>query len=70
MNEVDIRLKELKSQVESSMEQKQNDYNLQLEKEEEDNSMLKKAYDNVYKEIQQKKMINYMNKKQLKIFTN
>ena len=70
MNAVDIRLKELKSQVESSMEQKQNDYNLQLEKEEEDNSMLKKAYDNVYKEIQQKKMINYMNKKQLKIFTN
>lgn len=55
MTEVDIRLKELKSQVESSMEQKQNDYNAQLEKKEEDISMLTKAYDNVYKEIQQKK---------------
>jgi hypothetical protein len=55
MNEVDIRLKELKSQVENSMEQKQNDYNVQLEKKEEDISMLTKAYDNVYKEIQQKK---------------
>ena len=70
MNEVDIRLKELKSQVESSMEQKQNDYNIQLEKKEKDSSMLTKTYDNVYKEIQQKKMINYMNKKLLKIFTN
>ena len=55
MNEVDIKLKELKSQVENSMEQKQNDYNIQLEKKEEDINMLKKAYDNVYKEIQQKK---------------
>ena len=55
MNEVDIKLKELKSQVENSMEQKQNDYNTQLEKKEEDINMLKKAYDNVYKEIQQKK---------------
>ena len=54
-NEVDNRLKELKSQVESSMEQKQNEYNAQLEKKEEDFNMITKAYDNIYKEIQQKK---------------
>jgi chromosome segregation ATPase len=55
INEVNNRLKELKTQVESSMEQKQNEYNTQLEKKEEDINMLVKAYDNVFKEIQQKK---------------
>ena len=37
------------------MKQKQNEYNSQLEKKEEYNNMLTKAYDNIYKEIQQKK---------------
>ena len=55
VNEVDTRLKDLKTQVESSMEQKQREYNTQLEKKEEDINMLNKAYDNIYKEIQQKK---------------
>jgi len=54
-NEVDTRLKELKAQVESSLEQKQNEYNTQLAKKEEDINMLNKAYENIYKEIQQKK---------------
>ena len=54
-NEVDTRLKELKAQVESSLEQKQNEYNTQLAKKEEDITMLNKAYENIYKEIQQKK---------------
>ena len=54
-NEVDTRLKELKAQVESSLEQKQNEYNAQLSKKEEDINMLNKAYENIYKEIQQKK---------------
>ena len=55
INEVNNRLKELKTQVESTMIQKQSEYNTQLEKKEEDINMLVKAYDNVYKEIQQKK---------------
>lgn len=55
INEVDSKLKELKSQVETSMEQKQSEYNSQLEKKEDDINMLNKAYDNIYKEIQQKK---------------
>ena len=55
VNEVDTRLKDLKTQVESSMEQKQREYNSQLEKKEKDINMLNKAYDNVYKEMQQKK---------------
>ena len=54
-NEVDSILKDLKSQVEVSLKQKQNEYNSQLEKKEEYNNMLTKAYDNIYKEIQQKK---------------
>ena len=55
INEVDTKLKELKTQVESSIEQKQNEYNTNLEKKEEDINMITKAYNNVYKEIQQKK---------------
>lgn len=55
INEVNNRLKELKVQVENSMEQKQNEYNSQLEKKEDDINILNKAYNNVYKEIQQKK---------------
>ena len=55
INEVNNRLKELKEQVESSMEQKQSEYNSQLEKKEEEINILSKAYNNVYKEIQQKK---------------
>ena len=55
INEVNNRLKELKEQVESSMEQKQSEYNAQLEKKEEEINILSKAYNNVYKEIQQKK---------------
>jgi hypothetical protein len=55
INEVNNRLKELKEQVESSMEQKQSEYNAQLEKKEEEINILNKAYNNVYKEIQQKK---------------
>ena len=54
-NEVNNRLKELKSQVEVTLEQKQNEYNTQLGKKEEDINMLTKAYENIYKEIQQKK---------------
>ena len=50
-----LKLKELKKQVESSMEQRQNEYNTNLEKKEEDINMITKAYNNVYKEIQQKK---------------
>lgn len=55
INEVDTKLKEFKTQVESSMEQKQAEYNSNLEKKEEDINMITKAYNNVYKEIQQKK---------------
>ena len=55
ISEVDTKLKELKTQVESSMEQRQNEYNTNLEKKEEDINMITKAYNNVYKEIQQKK---------------
>ncbi len=55
INEVNNRLKELKVQVENSMEQKQNEYNSQLEKKEDDINILNKAYNNVYKEIRQKK---------------
>ena len=55
VNEVDTRLKDLKTQVESSMEQKQREYNSQLEKKEKDINKLNKAYNNVYKEIKQKK---------------
>lgn len=55
ISEVDTKLKELKTQVESSMKQRQNEYNTNLEKKEEDINMITKAYNNVYKEIQQKK---------------
>ena len=55
VNKVDNRLKELKTQLESSIKQKQSEYNAQLEKKEEDLNMLNKAYDNIYKEIKQKK---------------
>ena len=54
-NEVDTRLKELKAQVESSLEQKQNEYNTQLAKKEEDINMLNKAYENIYKKKKKKK---------------
>ena len=55
INEVNNRLKELKEQVESTMEQKQNEYNVQLKKKEEEINILSKAYNNIYKELQQKK---------------
>ena len=55
INEVNNRLTELKTEVESSMEKKQSEYNAQLEKKEEEINILNKAYNNVYKEIQQKK---------------
>lgn len=51
---VDEKLNELKSEVETSLKQKQEEYNLQLKKKEEEINMLEKAYDNIYKEVQQK----------------
>ena len=55
INEVNNRLTELKTEVESSMEKKQSEYNAQLEIKDKDVTLLNKAYENVYKEIQQKK---------------
>ena len=51
---VDEKLKELKSEVDTSLKQKQEEYNMQLKKKEEEINMLEKAYDNIYKEVQQK----------------
>ena len=53
-NLVDEKLKELKTEIETSLEQKQKEYNEQLNKKEEEINMLTKAYDNIYKEVQQK----------------
>ena len=51
---VDEKLKELKSEVDITLKQKQEEYNLQLKKKEDEINMLEKAYDNIYKEVQQK----------------
>ena len=53
-NLVDEKLKELKTEITTSLEQKQKDYNEQLKKKEDEIDMLTKAYDNIYKEVQQK----------------
>ena len=53
-NLVDEKLKGLKEEIESSLEQKQKEYNEQLMKKDEEINMLTKAYDNIYKEVQQK----------------
>lgn len=54
INLVDEKMGELKKEITISLEQKQKEYNEQLMKKEEEISMLNKAYENVYKEIQQK----------------
>ena len=51
---VDEKLKALKEEIDSSLEQKQKEYNEQLKKKDEEINMLTKAYDNIYKEVQQK----------------
>ena len=53
-NLVDEKLKELKTEISSALEQKQKDYNEQLKKKEEEINLLTKAYENIYKEVQQK----------------
>ena len=53
-NLIDEKLKGLKEEIESSLEQKQREYNEQLKKKDEEINMLTKAYDNIYKEVQQK----------------
>ena len=53
-NLVDEKLKGLKSEIEASLEQKQKEYNEQLKKKDEEINMLTKAYENIYKEVQQK----------------
>ena len=53
-NLVDDKLKELKTEISTSLEQKQKDYNEQLKKKEEEINMLTKAYENIYKEVHQK----------------
>ena len=53
-NLVDEKLKALKEEIDSSLEQKQKEYNEQLKKKDEEINMLTKAYDNIYKEVQQK----------------
>ena len=53
-NLVDEKLNGLKEEIESSLEQKQKEYNEQLKKKDEEINMLTKAYDNIYKEVQQK----------------
>ena len=53
-NLVNDKLKELKTEITSSLEQKQKEYNEQLKQKEEEIDMLTKAYENIFKEIQQK----------------
>ena len=53
-NLVDEKLKGLKSEIEASLEHKQKEYNEQLKKKDEEINMLTKAYENIYKEVQQK----------------
>ena len=53
-NLVDEKMKELKTEIESALEQKQKEYNEQLKKKEEEINMLTQAYENIYKEVQEK----------------
>ena len=53
-NLVDEKLKELKTEITTSLQQKQKEYNEQLKKKEDEIDMLTKAYENIYKEVQQK----------------
>lgn len=53
-NLVEEKLKDLKNEMTSSLEQEQKEYNEQLKKKEEEINMLSKAYENIYKEVQQK----------------
>ena len=53
-NLVNEKLQGLKEEIESSLEQKQKEYNEQLKKKDEEINMLTQAFDNIYKEVQQK----------------